>query len=409
MEHCVLQENFKRLMELTTNAQSAYMEMISMLEKDGGQSGGGGGQAGGTGASNASVPFPLFHYGHSRTPSACSAISFTSSILSEPISENYPHSEPETDSRGYEIVRSAAVNPSGAGVGGGAVGGAQHDDGGSEARSESTASSSVSHQAGDGKVTVVESLDYEADTEEDCVRRRRKKSSSGSPARAEVSLNGFHDDGNDTAVECVDDDDDEDEDESKEAGGEDTVQDLPHIDSIHSSVVDLSAEILSQHSSKTLDQNAEVMSQHSSKTLEGGAGGGGTGGRVTPDRSSATRGGGGMGSAPDLRDSCSGGGGGSTTPRDSQKKMDKERIESWVAETQKQISMNGITPSASDVEEVNEEEIEEDADEQDKDAGLDFSQSPALCEKISSPAADSNSNNLATLSTTDTGLIDVAR
>lgn len=43
------------------------------------------------------------HLGHSRTPSACSAISFISSILSEPISENYPQSEPETDSRGYEI------------------------------------------------------------------------------------------------------------------------------------------------------------------------------------------------------------------------------------------------------------------------------------------------------------------
>ena len=44
------------------------------------------------------------HLGHSRTPSACSAISFASSILSQPISENYPQSEPETDSRGYEIV-----------------------------------------------------------------------------------------------------------------------------------------------------------------------------------------------------------------------------------------------------------------------------------------------------------------
>ena len=44
------------------------------------------------------------HMGHSRTPSGCSVISFTSSILSEPISENYPHSEPETDVRGYEIA-----------------------------------------------------------------------------------------------------------------------------------------------------------------------------------------------------------------------------------------------------------------------------------------------------------------
>ena len=35
-------------------------------------------------------------------------LSFTSSILSEPFSENYPHSEPETDSKGYEIVKDDA-------------------------------------------------------------------------------------------------------------------------------------------------------------------------------------------------------------------------------------------------------------------------------------------------------------
>ncbi|GFR70738.1 selenocysteine insertion sequence-binding protein 2-like [Elysia marginata] len=50
------------------------------------------------------------HMGHSRTPSGCSAISFTSSVLSEPISENFPHAEPEVDSKGYEIVRDAAGN-----------------------------------------------------------------------------------------------------------------------------------------------------------------------------------------------------------------------------------------------------------------------------------------------------------
>lgn len=51
------------------------------------------------------VPHIFAHMGHSRTPSGCSVISFTSSILSEPISENYPHSEPETDHRGYEIEK----------------------------------------------------------------------------------------------------------------------------------------------------------------------------------------------------------------------------------------------------------------------------------------------------------------
>ena len=374
-------------MELTRNAQSAYMEMISMLEKDGGQPGQSTALATTT---NQSVTFPLFtHYGHSRTPSACSAISFTSSILSEPISENYPHSEPETDSRGYEIVKATPAT----GVSGMAVNQQperSHDDV-SEPRSESTNSSNLSHI--DGKVTIVESLDYEADTEEDFERRKKN-----SPGRAEVSLNGFHDEGNDTVVECDDDDENE-----AAVGGEDTVQELPHIDSIHSSNVDLSAEILSQHSSKTLDQNAEVMSTHSSKTIEGAAGGGGGGGgRVTPDRTSSTRN---MGSAPDLREST-----GNSTPRENQTKMDKERLEAWVAETQNQIenlSINGI--ASSDVEEVNEEEIEEDSNEQDKDAGLDFTKSPVLCEKLSSPSADSNSNNLSTLSGTDSGLIDVAR
>jgi len=38
------------------------------------------------------------HLGHSRTPSACSAISIISSVLSEPISENYPASDPDAES-----------------------------------------------------------------------------------------------------------------------------------------------------------------------------------------------------------------------------------------------------------------------------------------------------------------------
>jgi len=40
------------------------------------------------------------HMGHSRNASACSAISFLSSILSETISENYPCTEPESDCHG---------------------------------------------------------------------------------------------------------------------------------------------------------------------------------------------------------------------------------------------------------------------------------------------------------------------
>ena len=42
------------------------------------------------------------HLGHSRTPSACSAISFVSSVLSEPISENFPQSEAEIETKNCE-------------------------------------------------------------------------------------------------------------------------------------------------------------------------------------------------------------------------------------------------------------------------------------------------------------------
>lgn len=61
--------------------------------------------------SSGGAPALYAHMGHSRTPSGCSAISFTSSVLSEPISENYPHAEPETDSKGYEIVPRAPLRP----------------------------------------------------------------------------------------------------------------------------------------------------------------------------------------------------------------------------------------------------------------------------------------------------------
>ena len=140
-------------------------------------------------------------------------------------------------------------------------------------------------------------------------------------------------------------------------------------------MVDLSAEILSQHSSKTLDLNIEVLSTHSSKTLEGGCNT--PGGRITPDRSSRN-----MGSAPDLRDASSTKGGAGSAGSGSRTTLDKERIETWVAETQKQIerlSINGL--GSSDVEEVDEEDIEENEQQGDQDEdeeGLDFTHAPVL-------------------------------
>ena len=253
----LFQENYRRLIELTRNAQSAYMEMVTMLEKD--QNSATGGTSGvvlnsssssssSMTAPTASQNFPLFtHMGHSRTPSACSAISFTSSILSEPISENYPHSEPETDSRGYEIVRdhnamlavkvaaaaasTATENP--------ATGGEQQQADDEEPRSqdEQAMSEESTNSSSAGKLV----LDYEADTEEDhsCVKQKTPRGKQ----QAEVSLNGFHED-------------------IEEFSGKDGGTEVAHIDSIHSSVMDLSTEILSQISSKTMDREDMFFTAH---------------------------------------------------------------------------------------------------------------------------------------------------
>lgn len=106
-----MQENFRQLCQLAEKARKAYTEMVNGLEQEM------------TPISVSSVPdketvlssvpgiqrgpmtgnlggfeklFP--HLGHSRTPSACSAISIISSVLSEPASENYPASDPDVES-----------------------------------------------------------------------------------------------------------------------------------------------------------------------------------------------------------------------------------------------------------------------------------------------------------------------
>lgn len=95
------QENFKQLIDLTAKARESYGEMVAAIEieiKEYPMK-----------KQQATTPHVFAHMGHSRTPSGASVLSFTSSILSEPISENYPHSEPETDSKGYEIVKDDAL------------------------------------------------------------------------------------------------------------------------------------------------------------------------------------------------------------------------------------------------------------------------------------------------------------
>ena len=91
----VLQEEFCRLVSLTHKGREAYVDMVKEVEKEIAENT--------LAVLKVSVGSPLpcvySHMCHSRTPSGCSAISFTSSVLSEPISENYPYSEPEVDRR----------------------------------------------------------------------------------------------------------------------------------------------------------------------------------------------------------------------------------------------------------------------------------------------------------------------
>lgn len=291
-------------MALTERAREAYHEMVCVMEKEVHEfqrlSGG------------HNIPALYSHLGHSRTPSACSAISFTSSILSEPISENYPHSEPETDSRGYEISKpetTAKVEVDAEeGVDANKLAVSMSCEG-----RESPHSSSTSQ----GKNVIVENLyDNEADDEaddDDNGHNQYRRSSS-----------------------CIDED---------LEGDRDTLPGLPHIDSIHSSVADLSTEILSQHSSKTLDLTTEALSTHSSRTM-------GEGGNVTVDsvlvgeRARSTD------IVADTRETACNG----NAPA-KMKTLDKERIELWVAETKQQLERLSLatpdTPAVTNPTSVN--------------------------------------------------------
>ncbi|XP_074661442.1 uncharacterized protein LOC141914067 [Tubulanus polymorphus] len=87
------EETFHKLMELTEKARTSYTEMVIAIEQEINENknqmiGGTGGAS--SGAGTGSHHHLYAHMGHSRTPSACSAVSFTSSILSEPISEYGP-------------------------------------------------------------------------------------------------------------------------------------------------------------------------------------------------------------------------------------------------------------------------------------------------------------------------------
>lgn len=294
------QDNFKGLMDLTEEARQSYKEMVNVIEKEIREYP--------TRGSAASAPHIYAHMGHSRTPSGASVLSFTSSILSEPISENYPHSEPETDSKGYEIIKD------------------------SPDLDQYFSSSSVIQGKGlSYHVTKVKGKDIddgnEADTEDygDLPRVR--------------ALSGNYGDL------------DKDSDNDSEQGSRDTVEELPHIDSIHSSTYDLSTEILSQHSGRTIE-NCEAMSTHSSRTLGDGSS------TILADPGDRSK-----HDTPKSVESPS-----STLQRG--KVIDEERIQNWVDETQSRLEnlqlLQSGTEDSNDSDSESETE-ENSANEDEKD------------------------------------------
>ena len=84
---------YKNLLDLSQKARDDYKDMVLKFQQE---------------IEAAAVPrIPKqhrHHLGHYRNLSGCSAISFKS-VISEPISEDFPDPEPPVDSKGNEIVR----------------------------------------------------------------------------------------------------------------------------------------------------------------------------------------------------------------------------------------------------------------------------------------------------------------
>ena len=389
------------MVELTSKARESYKEMVDIIEKEileqspssmppplvasySGSSAGG--SIPGTTGQIGDVQKFFPHLGHSRTPSACSAISFCSSILSEPISENYPHSEPETDSRGYEIVKDKSQNS------------------GTDAlrekldKIERDVGEEFDLEGGEGQLQMVETLNeidegHEADTEDNPHGHVQKKfvhpwaedsdskSKSGGGGKGDTSSGMGSSDPDDTCYEEMGSKEAEVESKGRRNSGEnvhgkenvvinnggevfsevklcnsntnssikdsgqgiesdndehfkdfdeDTIEDLPHMESVHTNnnfnvISDYSSsDILSQQSSsRTLDLSTEATSTHSSKTIE------------NTTETNARRNSGilvGMTSSSSAE----------TSATQKVKTLDKERIESWVIDAQKQIKLIGI-------------------------------------------------------------------
>ncbi|XP_077996549.1 selenocysteine insertion sequence-binding protein 2-like isoform X2 [Glandiceps talaboti] len=88
---------FRELLNLSAKARESYRDMVTKYQQE-------------LESQNvARISKHRQHMGHNRNLSNCSGISF-SSVISEPISENYPDPEPELDEHGREIETSDQTN-----------------------------------------------------------------------------------------------------------------------------------------------------------------------------------------------------------------------------------------------------------------------------------------------------------
>ena len=104
---------YNDLISLTNKAREAYHEMVDALAKEIAEYGG---------ALKGSCGLYFSHLGHSRTPSGCSAISFTSSILSEPLPEVVKQEHTSSPNNNNSNSLSAATNNAAAAPGSSANG-----------------------------------------------------------------------------------------------------------------------------------------------------------------------------------------------------------------------------------------------------------------------------------------------
>ena len=331
----LLQPYFKNLMDMTKKARDAYHDMVASMEQEILE------------ASRAMQPsttmnvmstiadVPKFfsHMGHSRTPSGCSGISLTSSILSEPISENYPYSEPETDSRGYEIVRNhrngaiSVARPAEEGSGETLEEKLQKIESDLKDLEEQEGTQSPNSSADDGgKVCIVESLceideGNEADTEDDIINRRQMALQSNNDSNATVASAASANDATKSKLSSFDSVHNQGNTDSRA-----TYSDNEASEGLRNAVE--SSSVASRVDSVS---GGDAMSTHSSKTLES------CGAAVTtttpPDQLSSSRNH--DGSVTELHDVSATSG----SSAHKVKSLDKERIEEWVAKTQQQVEM----------------------------------------------------------------------